>query len=426
MKKADEAPPWLKRMENGTIGEARTRAFLSDRFWILERSVDVDGADFLIQRRLTQIADRDPPRLGVVQVKFLQDEDTTHYIDPKYLLTRDGTPAKEFFLMCHSGVGDRATKYLLTADTVVKDFQMAPETHQNAGKYVLPGRRVLVPKYRVESADRALDMIEQALILADLNQNRRFLYRVFAPDVSPEAIEGIFKVDLGNDWGDLPREFYKLKRKVERVLLDIEEVVNDLRAVVAETDPIKALELLDGGAWTSHVGRSGRGQIQFDADFFDDDFYEVAREHKRRHDLLVNEGLLDRFLLMKRDLAAQTIADLAPRMKLPADIAQVISLTYDAASLKTLRVEFEYGTLDDFGVAPSKEGETEGTVRSAPGRIVTYWLPGRYGYGTWTKNGYVEASNPAWAEALQPTVGTIIHSIMSMVFDHRFPEPVKN
>jgi hypothetical protein len=28
-------------MENGTIGEARTRSILLDRFWVLERSVDI-------------------------------------------------------------------------------------------------------------------------------------------------------------------------------------------------------------------------------------------------------------------------------------------------------------------------------------------------------------------------------------------------
>lgn len=38
----DENPTWLKVMQNGTIGEARAKAFLLDRFWILERSVDID------------------------------------------------------------------------------------------------------------------------------------------------------------------------------------------------------------------------------------------------------------------------------------------------------------------------------------------------------------------------------------------------
>ena len=65
-------PAWLKAMQNGSIGEARSKAFLIDRFWLLERSVDIDGADFIIQRRLTKknLLDKEAPRLGVVQAKF--------------------------------------------------------------------------------------------------------------------------------------------------------------------------------------------------------------------------------------------------------------------------------------------------------------------------------------------------------------------
>src|SRR6478672_6525088 len=33
-----------------THGEARALAFLLDRFWVLERSVDVQGADLIVQR----------------------------------------------------------------------------------------------------------------------------------------------------------------------------------------------------------------------------------------------------------------------------------------------------------------------------------------------------------------------------------------
>jgi hypothetical protein len=67
-------------MDHGFLGEARTRAFLAERFWILERSVDIEGADFLVQRRLTDLRDQDAPMLGSVQAKFIQDEGTTIYI----------------------------------------------------------------------------------------------------------------------------------------------------------------------------------------------------------------------------------------------------------------------------------------------------------------------------------------------------------
>lgn len=40
-----------KREENGNLGEALAVAVLLKRFWVLDRSVDVDGADYLVQKR---------------------------------------------------------------------------------------------------------------------------------------------------------------------------------------------------------------------------------------------------------------------------------------------------------------------------------------------------------------------------------------
>jgi len=89
-----EAAPWLKATENGALGEAQARAFLMERFWFLERSVDVEGADYLVQRRLTRadFMDRDPPRLGVVQVKFVRDGNTYISVKKTYACDDDGRP----------------------------------------------------------------------------------------------------------------------------------------------------------------------------------------------------------------------------------------------------------------------------------------------------------------------------------------------
>ncbi|MBE4480656.1 hypothetical protein HJ011_23320 [Vibrio parahaemolyticus] len=40
-----------KREENGNLGEALAVAVLLKRFWVLDRSVDVDGADYLVQKK---------------------------------------------------------------------------------------------------------------------------------------------------------------------------------------------------------------------------------------------------------------------------------------------------------------------------------------------------------------------------------------
>ena len=81
-------PVWLKIMEHGATGEARTKAFLLDRFWVMERSVDIDGADFLIQLRSlsTRFTDASPPRVGIVQAKYYQDRATTQYIPCHYVV----------------------------------------------------------------------------------------------------------------------------------------------------------------------------------------------------------------------------------------------------------------------------------------------------------------------------------------------------
>lgn len=38
-------PVWLKIMEHGAAGEARTKAFLLDRFWVIERAVKIVDID---------------------------------------------------------------------------------------------------------------------------------------------------------------------------------------------------------------------------------------------------------------------------------------------------------------------------------------------------------------------------------------------
>jgi hypothetical protein len=98
-------PRWLRIKENGVLGEARTRAFLLDRFWILERSVDIEGADLLIQRRyMRSLLDPKPPRLGVVQVKYYQDGNTTQHVHQDFVIDPHGDARAEFFLICHTAL----------------------------------------------------------------------------------------------------------------------------------------------------------------------------------------------------------------------------------------------------------------------------------------------------------------------------------
>jgi len=219
-------PPWLKAMQNGSIGEARTRAFLLDRFWVLERSVDIDGADFIIQRRITNknLLDRDAPRLGVIQVKFFGATSTTHYVHKEYVQNEDGEARSEFFLVCHAGNEEEPTAYLLTADEIVTNFSISVDSGNE--KYRLPYDKIVGESpYQIKNRKRSLDRIESQLEHADFNQNRRFLsWALPSAALNTDAIHPLYREPIDNWWGDIPTSFKELKETAQSAMIDIEEI----------------------------------------------------------------------------------------------------------------------------------------------------------------------------------------------------------
>ena len=43
--------PGVKQQENQRKGELRTENILLNNFWVMQRNVDIDGADFFVQPR---------------------------------------------------------------------------------------------------------------------------------------------------------------------------------------------------------------------------------------------------------------------------------------------------------------------------------------------------------------------------------------
>ncbi|MBR1069423.1 hypothetical protein ABIF65_011410 [Bradyrhizobium japonicum] len=183
-----EAAPSLKAMGNGALGEARARAFLMERFWVLGRSVDVEGADYLVQRRLTRanFMDRDPPRLGVVQVKFVQDGNT--YISAKktYACDEDGRPYGEFFLLLFTGSKDDQKSYLLSGSELLKEATEKTEDGQSILR-VKAAKIRATSNYEMLKKKSALDRIERALSNADFMASRRFLSGFGYLKISPDT-----------------------------------------------------------------------------------------------------------------------------------------------------------------------------------------------------------------------------------------------
>jgi hypothetical protein len=276
-----ESAPWLKAMENGGLGEARARAFLMNRFWILQRSVDIQGVDFLFQRRLVNqnFMDRDAPRLGVVQVKFIQDGNTTISINKSYLSNEKGTPSEEFFLLVFTGREDSEKSYLLSSAQILREFYEYAD-----GERVLlriKGSKLMAnSNYEVLQKKLALDRMENALIKASFISNRAFLVGINYFKIDPGYIDPDLLLPLANTNGNIQEIFLEEKKNLRRVLFDIEEVVEAMHAMLNTTMPEEALRLRKE-VIAQHIRGYGSGDICFSSSFFDDEsFFDSVKNHR--------------------------------------------------------------------------------------------------------------------------------------------------
>jgi hypothetical protein len=272
----NEFPPWLKSMQNGSIGEIRTKSFLMDRFWILERSVDIHGADFLIQRRLHErnILDAEPPRFGVVQAKFSQDEKTCHYINKKWILGEDSEPQLEFFLLIHTGEEEQRKMFLLTSSDISKDFEI-----NNKNEFMISSRKVFASsKYQITNRKNSLDRIENSIQCAEFYKNRFFIAsRLSSLNPDFDAILPDYKEEIEHWSGNIPELFKNQKQEAFDVLLIIEDIHELLKKFIESIDPIESCYIAE--RLYHHFGTS----IPL-PEVFSEDFYYGAKNFKEMVD----------------------------------------------------------------------------------------------------------------------------------------------
>lgn len=413
----EESPPWLKRMDNGAIGEARSKAFLMDRFWILERSVDIDGADFVIQRKIraVNLLDPKPPRFGIVQVKFFSDPSTTQYIHKEYLLDKNGNPREEFFVMCHTGTESEAVCYVLSARDILQSFEEVREGLSNAGKYSIPGRVLLgVDHFKVISPKLVLDRMERAIEQADFRNNRAFLsWALPSVDCDLGKIDPLFLEPLENWWGDIPSAFVEMKKKARYALGEIEQLHAEYTEIVETPDPERALFLAE--EIKGSLGSMGRVSLSLPNDLFDCDFFTVVKEHKRKYERLKASGKLDSFLSLRHHILETIAKDLGPKMPLRGDDVCILDITYSINALHDCQIQIGFVKENDLSLPTESRGHEEMTKSSAilasePGSIKAYFIPARYGH--WRKEPV------SWTEHFLAESPYILLDIMEDVYAH--------
>ncbi len=111
--------------QNAALGASLVETALLKKFWVLKRSVDIEGADFLVQQRrddFERIRNR-PIQLGFVQAKFFEGKNQVR-IAKSYVETHDG-PRPDFFAFLHTkSKSDKTTSYFFSADEIVQSWSV--------------------------------------------------------------------------------------------------------------------------------------------------------------------------------------------------------------------------------------------------------------------------------------------------------------
>jgi len=116
-----------KREENGEKGESRTQSILIDSFWVLKRSVDIEGADFLVQipaDDLDEIWERKKKIevFGVIQAKYFEGHNQVKILK-KYVESDSNSPRTDFFAFLHSNDEDgEDIHFFFTANDIQTEF----------------------------------------------------------------------------------------------------------------------------------------------------------------------------------------------------------------------------------------------------------------------------------------------------------------
>lgn len=369
-------------MQNGAIGEARAKAFLLDRFWVLERSVDIDGADFIIQRRLTDknLLDRDAPRLGVVQVKYFGTSITQHFVHIDYVVDENNDPRQEFFLLCFSGNEESSRSFFVMAEDIQKHFPITTRNN-NRGFSISYSQITSNTDFEITNPKIILNRIEKRLEFAEFSKNRRFVsWALPSSKIEFSAISTEYSEPIDNWWGDIPSAFEDIKRSARNAMVDVEEILNLLHLLTQETDPLKAEKIVYDISCNCRDGL-GRWYISLPSNLHNEDFFNACRKHKMIYETLKKDGLLNSFLSLRNELKKHLMKDLLNYFPVEANYVHLFSFSYNTENFNILTFDSELIEKNIFlsKYTQSDSHSIEGIIEYSIGHVKYAWCPGNRG-----------------------------------------------
>ena len=303
----DSLPKWLKSIDHGKIGEARTKSLLIEYFWILERSVDIEGADFIIQRKLLgrNILDKKPPAFGYVQSKYFENTDTYINIKKEYIQGKNNDIYNEYFLIIHTGDCDHSEIYFLQSKDIIESF-----TEKEKIFRIRASKLMQIKKYKIQSKKYLLNTIDNKLIQADFDKNRKYFQSMYIFNTDIPPIDHDYTLPIKNRYGNHNEGIHKIKKDVLSLISDLKYDIKKLEESIDITDLIKFLQVFEFNDFEFL-----NNFFENNGDYFDEDLMSSLLVHQRRIEILKNDNSLNFFNEFKKNIYDKLHKDISETTK---------------------------------------------------------------------------------------------------------------
>jgi hypothetical protein len=229
-----------KIQAHGHLGQERTSSLLSEQFWVLRRSVDVDGADFLIQmaNQNMTFGDPVPPRLCTVQSKFSQDEKTSHKIPINYVLDVNGKPIPGFFVIVHMGFGGNKKRYLLSSSDIIDNL---PRTSDGTAYSI--AKRAYSEEFEEPMDEDVLNRLEKELLKLTEEDRLRLTIPNYA--VRKGSLSEKWLMPLPNEFGFIPDLVFRIRTSAKTALENMAAEYEAIAKIMSRKDVAEIADAVD-------------------------------------------------------------------------------------------------------------------------------------------------------------------------------------
>ncbi|HUU89127.1 MAG TPA: hypothetical protein VMX17_15435 [Candidatus Glassbacteria bacterium] len=154
--------------------------------------------------------------------------------------------------------------------------------------------------------EKALKLMPNAEIDFELfpyNTTRKYIANVGYKKIEIDEIDEYFTDDIDNFYCDIKDYVFDLKKAAQGILYDIDDVVEILKDILEEKNPLKIIEYCED--LESHI--NGYGQIVFSPKDLhgQDDFYTALKEYQEKKELLINKNAFPLYNEINKDIKSK-------------------------------------------------------------------------------------------------------------------------